>query len=87
MDPSELIVGFLDAERASQSTWDATDFNDKLAIFYRDRVPGGTPPAVTDDDLVRIRERRSDLFAQWEAIAPGATLELTFVVPVRHPVP
>ena len=87
MDPSELIVGFLDAERASNSIWDAADFNDKAAIYYRDRVPGGTPPTLTDNDLVRIRERRADLFAQWEAIAPGETLELTFVVPVRHPIP
>lgn len=78
MDPSELIVGFLDAERASGTRWEAADFNDKAAIYYRDHRLEATPPTLTDHDLARIRQRRAELFAEWEAVAPGGTLELTF---------
>lgn len=78
MDPSELIVGFLDAERASGVRWTAAEFNDKASIYYRDHLPARTPPTLSDDDLTRIRQRRAELFAQWEAVAPGATIELQF---------
>jgi hypothetical protein len=78
MDPSELIVGFLDTERASGTRWRAADFNDKAATYYRDRLPGRTPPTLTDDDLARIRQRRAELFAQWDAVRPGDALELAF---------
>jgi hypothetical protein len=78
MDPSELIVGFLDTERASGTRWTAEDFNDKAMIYCSERLPGQTPPTLTDDDLARIRQRRAELFEQWDAIAPGGTLELIF---------
>jgi len=78
MDPSELIVGFLDVERASGTRWQAEDFNDKAATYYRDRVPGRASPTLSDKDLARIRQRRAELFAEWDAVAPGGTLELTF---------
>ena len=77
-DPSELIVGFLDTERASGSRWSAADFNDKAAGYYREHAPDREPPTLTDDDLARIRQRRAELFAQWEAVPAGGTLELTF---------
>lgn len=75
---AELIVGFLDAERASMTRWMAADFNDKATIYYRDHSLDAPPPSLTDDDLARIRQRRAELFAQWEAVAPGGALELTF---------
>jgi hypothetical protein len=77
-DPSELIVGFLDTERASGMRWSAADFNDKAAAYYRDHLPGTTPPTLGDDDLARIRQRRAELFAAWDAVPPGGTLELVF---------
>ena len=77
-DPSELIVGFLDMERASGERWSTADFNDKAATYYREHAPGAAPPVLTDDDLVRIRQRRAELFAQWDSVAPGHALELTF---------
>lgn len=80
MDPAELIVGFLDAERASGTHWSAADFNDKARIYYHDHSLRPAPPTLSDDDLLQIRARRADLFAQWDATAPGGTLELTFVV-------
>jgi hypothetical protein len=78
--PSELIVGFLDTERASGTRWTAADFNDKTALYYAEHNLATTPPTLTDDDLARVRQRRAQLFAEWDAVPPGGTLELTFDV-------
>ena len=77
-DPAELIVGFLDTERASGTRWQAADFNDKAAAYYRDHDLRAVPPTLTDDDLGRIRQRRAELFATWDAVTPGDSLELSF---------
>jgi hypothetical protein len=77
-DPSELIVGFFDAERAVGEEWTAADFDWKAATYFREHGLAGTPPTLTDDDLRRIRERMRALFAQWEAVPPGGALELPF---------
>ena len=82
-DPAELIVGCLDIERASGERGNAADFNDKAAAYYREHAPATSPPVLTDDDLVRIRQRRAELFAQWDAVSPGDALELTFDLPKR----
>ena len=78
MDPSELIVSFHDAERASGTRWDAADFDDKARIYDSEHHPGVAAPTIAEEDLVRIRQRRAELFAQWDAVAPGGTLELAF---------
>ncbi len=75
---AELIVSFLDAERASQARWSAEDFNDKTAIYYREHEIPTTPPTLSDDDLARIRQRRAELFTEWEAVSPGSAIELRF---------
>ena len=36
---------------------------------------------LTLDDIVRVKKKRSELFQQWSAVAPGATLELTYESP------
>lgn len=77
-DPSELIVGFLDTERASGNRWTAAEFNDKAAAYYLDHHLRTTPPTLTDDDLARVRQRRAELFAQWDAVPAGGALELIF---------
>lgn len=75
MDPSEIVVGFLDTERASNERWTADDFNEKARIHCEQR--GGTPPAgITDEALGRVRARRSELFARWRELKPGDTMEL-----------
>jgi hypothetical protein len=33
---------------------------------------------LTADEIARVKKRRSELFEQWSAVAPGATLELQF---------
>lgn len=76
-DPSELIVGFLDTERAGNVRWTAADLNEKVALYYETHHIDALFN-VTDDQLVQIRKRRAELFAMWEAVSPGDALELPF---------
>lgn len=75
----ENVVGTLDAERASGSRWTAEEFNDSTERFARN---GGrvVPRRLTDDEIARIRRRRAQLFAEWDALPAGKTLELRFDV-------
>jgi hypothetical protein len=84
-DPSELWVGFFDAEHAGRGTGDgsgqgqltAADFNAQAAAFYaQHRFPN--PPTITDEQLGRVRELLADLLARWQALPPGEVLELPF---------
>lgn len=74
---AEIIVGFLDTERASGTRWTAAEFNEKAQSYY-EQHRAGAPPVLSDTDLENIRKYRSELFARWDNIAPGGTLELTF---------
>ena len=74
---SELVVGFLDRERAAGVEWSAADFNEGAATYYAQHGLQGTC-AISDDHLRRIREKRRELFAQWTVLPPGQTLELQF---------
>ncbi len=74
---SELLVGYLDQERAAGVEWGAEQYNANAAAFYAQRG-FENPPAVTDDDLRRVRDRRRELFARWAALPGGETLELPF---------
>jgi hypothetical protein len=62
---AELIVGYLDAERAAGTTWSAA----------RGASSGFE---LREADLELIRETRAALFARWDALPAGATLELPF---------
>ena len=74
---TELIVGFLDTERASMTRWTAADFNDHAANYFtqhgHDRVC-----ELTDGELGRIRGKRSELFERWSEVALGESLVLEF---------
>ena len=80
---SELIVGFLDAERASGVKWTAADLNDKAKLYHaqHDRTTRWT--ALTEDDLTRVRAAAQALIARWRALDPGQALELSFDVSAR----
>lgn len=77
MDPSELIVGFLDAERAGGVEWTADDFNDKAALYFAQHRMSSTC-RISVEALERIRARRAELAGQWRALPAGDTLELVF---------
>lgn len=74
---TEMIVGFLDVERASGEMGRAADLNAMLAEFCRQHSLA-IPEPLSDDDLNRIRQMRGELFARWEAVRPGDALELPF---------
>ena len=74
---AEWLVGQFDAERASSERWTAADFMENGQRYFANAgMP--MPRALTDDELWRIRKRRSELFTQWHELAPGATLQLSF---------
>lgn len=80
MDPSELIVGFFDAERAVGVRWTAAEFNEKCASYFTQHgLFGGC--SVTDQELERIRVFLGELIVRWRAVPPGETLELAFERP------
>src|SRR5438132_2932895 len=47
-DPSELIVGFLDAERRSGVEWTAAQVNEEAERFYVAHGFAAAPPVLTD---------------------------------------
>jgi hypothetical protein len=66
----EGIVGMFDAERAGGQIWTLDEFNEFAAMKGARKL--------TFDEIVRVKKKRSELFQQWSAIAPGGTLELTY---------
>jgi hypothetical protein len=79
-EPAELLVGFLDLERAGGTTWSAAEVNEKLRA-YRETNDTFADATVTDAQLAAVRARMRELFARWEAVPPGESLELTFAAP------
>jgi hypothetical protein len=79
-DPAEIIVGLLDAERASLAgggtRWTAAELSRQAAVFYDAQALDARPPAVTDEQLLAIRTLLAELFARWDALAAGESLEL-----------
>ena len=73
----EMIVGLFDRERASGVEWSAADFNEFARLHCESRG-GEAPRELTEDQLRAVRQRRGELFRQWEAVAPGEELQLTF---------
>lgn len=77
-DPSELIVGAMDAQRASNSEWSTEEVNHHLTAALQTFAAGAVGRTLTDVELRAIRRRMHELFAGWEAVAPGGSLELPF---------
>jgi len=74
---TEIIVGFFDRERASGEMGTAEELNEQLTQFAAENgLPA--PENLAEADLSRVRKRRGELFAQWEAVQPGEALELRF---------
>ena len=76
----ELIVGFFDSERRSAQRWTSKEFNEHAVTFvsagkYADTM---APPALTDDDIARVRARRDEILARWFSTTAGSAIELVF---------
>ena len=76
IDPSELIVGFFDAQREGPP-WTAKEFNTHAARVYAD-LDAPNPPVLTEYQLQDIRSSLDELLKQWESLTPGTTLDLPF---------
>jgi hypothetical protein len=76
---SEIIVGVLDMERRMDERASAEDLNQKIAEYA---VEHALPQQrqVTEGDLARVRAKRAEMFAKWEAVPPGDALEIPFEV-------
>lgn len=75
---TETIVGFFDLERQTGEFGLAEDLNQSIAEFCRGNSLR-TPERLSDADLDRVRQKRAELFARWDAVKPGEALELPFV--------
>jgi hypothetical protein len=67
---AEVIVGLFFAERASGVIWTVDEFNEFTA------TRGAR--LLSADEIARVKKKRSELFQQWSAVAPGAAIELQF---------
>lgn len=63
---AECIVGLFDAERAGGQIWTVEEFNDFGAVQGL--------RALSVEEIVRVKKKRSELFQQWFAVEPGAAL-------------
>jgi hypothetical protein len=77
---SELIVGFLDAERASHTRWSAADLDDKAKLYFAERHVDARWTPLSDDDLARVRAAAAELISRWHSLADGDALDLEFPV-------
>jgi hypothetical protein len=76
---SEMIVGVLDMERRVGERASADELNQMLAEYsVENRLP--QQRQLTEEDLARVRERRAEMFAKWDAVRPGDALEIPFEV-------
>lgn len=76
-EPAELIAGLLDSERAAGERCSASEFNEKIALYYTShKLPD--PPALTQKQVDQIRKVARELRARWAAVLPGDSLELVF---------
>jgi hypothetical protein len=73
MDPSEGIVGLLDAERSQGAKMMVDELRERPGT-----ASAGFVANLTEEQLAAVRARRAELFAMWKAVPPGGTLELPF---------
>ena len=63
----EQLVGLFFAEMSSGAIWTVDEFNDFGTMNGTRRL--------TATEIVRVKKKRGELFQQWAAVEPGATLE------------
>ena len=80
----ELIVGFLDAERASGTQWSAGDLDEKAELYFAEHGDSSLWTPLGEEDLARVRAAMADLFSRWHALGDGDSLDLVFVHHEAH---
>src|ERR1700730_9524990 len=76
---SEMIVGVLDLERRIDERASVEELNQKLAEYASENsLP--QQRELTEEDLARVRAKRAEMFARWDAVRPGDALEIPFEV-------
>jgi len=83
---SEIIVGFFDLERQSGEHGTARELNKQVAEFCTQNDLS-KPAEYDEDDLARVRQRRAEVFALWDAVEPGGALELPFELQTSETTP
>ncbi|HEY4307322.1 MAG TPA: hypothetical protein VGM82_22815 [Gemmatimonadaceae bacterium] len=75
---AEMIVGFFDVEQRTGFLGDADEYAWKIQTYREEHKMPPTTFVVTDEQLLAIRAKRGELFAAWQIVPPGETLELRF---------
>jgi len=79
-EPSELIVGLFDAERASGARWTAQEFNHYARMYIKQHGGGEIGEVIGAEELERVRQKLDELLGKWAEVELGGTLELGFEV-------
>ena len=75
----ENIVGSFDSERASGALLSADELN-SFAAIHAESAGRPAPRKLTEDEILRVRNKRGELFSRWAAIEPGGALEVKFEI-------
>lgn len=79
VDPSELIVGQLDLERATGVKTNAAAINEHVRAWLKENAPAqSTGDALRDADLDEIRALAARLHERWRVLQPGESMQLEF---------
>ena len=79
-EPSELIVGLFDAEKASGARWTAEEFNHYARMYMKQHGSGEIGEVIGEEELERVRQKLDELLGKWAEVELGGTLELEFEV-------
>lgn len=74
----ELLVGLLDMQRRMMADWSAEDMLEQGRLYVASRGDRVALPSLTDEMLEKVQALRAEVFAKWNSVEPGETLELVF---------
>ena len=77
---AELIVGYLDLERATGVLATADELNEKIVSYHADKSLPPVSFRLTQQQLDNVRSRRAELFERWNSLSGGEALDLSFAL-------
>lgn len=80
----ELLVGLLDMQRRMMADWNAADLLEQGRLYVASRGDRVVLPSLTDAMLTKVQGLRAEVFANWNSVEPGETLELLFQRDFSH---